>query len=108
MRYIVLSEVFLSAIGGDFTDENVIHAIEVVDYVLRKRLELRKKLLTESRNGSICNKLLRKNELQKELIDFWDVFKEFDFDTQGKRLAKWRKESLTISLYKNFVRDKIA
>ena len=75
-----LSELFLENLNGDFSHQAVLRALEKCNDEIRKRIgayPYARALIGNFFNrGKQTRKLSR--EMAQELVDFWDVYGEFD------------------------------
>lgn len=95
-----LSEVFLNYLGTDYSVNNILYALEQSNNLLKKKTgefeneeELNKYFFEED---DVCR--IRANGNFQEILDFGDVFGEFDEYTLGARLKRWGEEIFIVKV----------
>lgn len=71
-----LSELFLENLDGDFSRQAVLTALEKCNDEMLKRRGIYS--CARNLNGYFFNKGKQTRQIEQELLDFWDVYGEFD------------------------------
>lgn len=75
-----LSELFLESLNGDFSRKAVLKALEKCNDEILKRMHIYPcaKGVIDTFFCRVKQKKRISNQIRQELIDFWDVYSEFD------------------------------